>query len=74
MSCGFQGRANIYEPTVYMVFYVDYMIWSSIQLYKVEIMISTSGELGFEPRSIYHQALALPSYCIIHSKETPHQR
>ena len=51
-SCGLKGRANTYELTGYLIFYIDYLTCSSIQLYKIEIVISTSGKLGFEPRSI----------------------
>lgn len=34
-------------------------------------MISTLGELGFEPRSINHRALALPMHPAVHQEGTP---
>lgn len=56
---------------MYLVFHADYLNWSSRQLHKIEILISTLGELGFEPRSIDHKALALPLQYAVHQDGAP---
>lgn len=73
LLCDLKGKISIYTPTMYLIFYMGYLIWSSRQLHRVEIMTSTMGELGFEPRSIDHKAFAFPLHHAIRQEGAPFQ-
>lgn len=53
---------------------MHYLIWSSRQLRKIEIMISAMGELEFEPKSIDHKAFAFPLHHAMCQEGAPFQR